>query len=164
MVPAPNGLSNHDRPPADRSALPRWMRGALVAVAGAWVALFVIAARLNPYDGAGGPLRMEAHMQLGLPPCNFYVWTGKPCPSCGMTTSFALLAHGDLANSIRANAVGTLLAVCGVGLIPWCMASAARGKYLLVRSAELWLLGAIIGFVVLALVRWAIVMGLDWMG
>ena len=31
-----------------------------------------------------------------MPPCNFVLMTGKPCPSCGMTTSFALLVRGDI--------------------------------------------------------------------
>ena len=51
---------------------------------------------------------METHRQLGLPPCTFKEMTGLPCPSCGMTSSFALLVRGDVMNSLRANAVGTL--------------------------------------------------------
>ena len=54
-----------------------------------------------------------------MPPCNFKTWTGKPCPSCGMTTSFALLIRGDVANSLRANWVGTLLAGFCMVLIPY---------------------------------------------
>ena len=33
------------------------------------------------------------HEQLGLPPCIFLQLTGIPCPSCGLTTSFAHAAH-----------------------------------------------------------------------
>ena len=54
---------------------------------------------------------MATHTQLGMPPCNFVVMTGKPCPACGMTTSFALLVRGDVRASLRANWAGTLIAV-----------------------------------------------------
>jgi Protein of unknown function (DUF2752) len=83
---------------------------------------------LNPYDEDGQALRMETHRQLGLPPCNFVILTGKPCPSCGMTTSFSLLAHGDVINSVKANWVGSLLAAYWFALIPWALFSAVRGK------------------------------------
>lgn len=33
------------------------------------------------------------HQQLGLPPCAFFELTAIPCPSCGLTTSFAYAAH-----------------------------------------------------------------------
>jgi len=139
-----------------------WVRGGLVVVATLWVAIFAVAAWLKPYDAVGQPLRMETHRQLGLPPCNFYEWTGKPCPSCGMTTSFALLVRGDVWNSLKANAVGTLLALWGIVLIPWCVISSLLGRYLFVRSVEVWLLGAVIVFVLLALIRWVIVLGIGW--
>ena len=33
------------------------------------------------------------HLQLGLNPCSFLSATGWPCPMCGATTTFTLLAH-----------------------------------------------------------------------
>lgn len=33
------------------------------------------------------------HTQLGLGSCSFLTWCGYPCPMCGATTSFALMAH-----------------------------------------------------------------------
>jgi hypothetical protein len=33
------------------------------------------------------------HQQLGLSECVFLVWTGLPCPMCGMTTTFSHMAH-----------------------------------------------------------------------
>jgi hypothetical protein len=143
-------------------ALGRWVRGTLVGIALGLALVFAVAAWLNPYDEHGQPRRMETHQQIGLPPCNFYRLTGLPCPSCGMTTSFALLVRGDLGNSLRANAVGTLLAVCWLALIPWSLACALVGRPLLIRSLEWALTLAVIVFLVLLLARWVIVLGLAW--
>lgn len=160
MVPAP--WDETDRTAARR--LTFWVRFALVAVGAGLVVVFGLAVRIDPYDAGGRPLRMETHRQLGLPPCNFYRWTGQPCPACGMTTSFALLAHGDPGNSLRANAVGTLLALAGLAALPWCFASAVRGRWVGVEVNEARVLGALTLVVVLALVRWAIVLALRWRG
>jgi hypothetical protein len=126
------------------------------------VGLFWAAIAIDPYDSAGEPLTIGTHSQLGLPPCNFVTLTGLPCPSCGMTTSFALLMHGDIAASVRANAVGTLLAAFFVALIPWSLVSAVRGRWVWIRTLEPWLLGAVIVFVGLALIRWGIVLADRW--
>ena len=34
----------------------------------------------------------STHLQLGLRQCTVLTWTGWPCPMCGATTSFALMA------------------------------------------------------------------------
>src|ERR1700739_4433028 len=81
---------------------------------------------MNPYDSDGNPRRMATHTQLGLAPCNFVLLTGKPCPSCGMTTSFALLVRGDVVASVRANCVGG--GCCGLWARGWVWA-AARGVW-----------------------------------
>ncbi|MCU0218495.1 DUF2752 domain-containing protein, partial [Mycobacterium tuberculosis] len=59
--------------------------------------------------------------------------TGKPCPACGMTTSFSLLMHADVPNSLRANWVGTLLCATILLIAPWAAVSAVRGRLLWVR-------------------------------
>ena len=104
--------------------LNNWVRVTLLGLTAGLVIVFAVAAWLNPYDADGQALQMETHRQLGLPPCTFYVLTGGlPCPSCGMTTSFALLMHGDVWNSLQANAAGTLLALLGLAFIPWSLAT-----------------------------------------
>jgi hypothetical protein len=139
-----------------------WARGLLVGMALGLVAVFVTAWKLNPYGEDGAPLRMETHRQLGLPPCTFYDITGLPCPSCGMTTSFALLVRGDVANSLRANAVGTLLALFCLALIPWSLASVACKRSLFVRSLERALTVVVLLLLGAMMLRWAIVLGLAW--
>jgi hypothetical protein len=142
--------------------LGHWVRGTLVGLALGLSVVFGIAIWLNPYDETGQARQMETHRQLGLPPCTFKVLTRLPCPSCGMTTSFALLVRGDVWNSLRANAVGTLLAGLCLGMIPWFLASALLGRPLFIVSIEKTLTILVIGFLVLMLLRWLIVLGLIW--
>jgi hypothetical protein len=139
-----------------------WVRFGLLAIAAGLIVVFGIAIWLKPYDAQGQPLRMESHTQLGLPSCQFYFVTGVPCPSCGMTTSFALLMHGDPWNSLRANAVGTLLACFCLFLIPWCLASVYSRRPLIVRSLERALTWTAVTFLSLMLLRWIIVLAFAW--
>lgn len=59
---------------------------------GVWIVaattLLAVARSLHPSERGFG-----THQQLGLPPCVFLQLTGIPCPSCGLTTSFAHAAH-----------------------------------------------------------------------
>lgn len=48
------------------------------------------------------------HQQLGLPPCTFLQLTGIPCPSCGLTTSFAHAAHGHWWQALLTQPFGVL--------------------------------------------------------
>jgi hypothetical protein len=90
---------------AEAARLRRLTRATLIAIAVALTGVFVAAFRIHPYDTDGKPRTMSTHTQLGMPPCNFVVLTGKPCPSCGMTTSFALLV-GELGREHHLRAVG----------------------------------------------------------
>jgi hypothetical protein len=151
-----------DRPVDVIPVLNGWVRGTLVFIALGLLAVFAVAVWLNPYDGEGRPRLMETHRQMGLPPCTFKVVTGLPCPSCGMTTSFALLLHGDVWNSLKANAVGTLLASFCLALVPWNLACAARGRPYFIWSIERALTRLIVIFLVLLLARWVVVLALAW--
>jgi len=163
IVPAPlSSFESLREPKAAHRNLSRWVRGALVGLALGLVAVFGIALWLNPYDN-GQPRRLETHLQLGLPPCNFRLITGVPCPSCGMTTSFSLLMHGDWMNSLRANAVGTLLALFWMALVPWSLVSALRSRWLFIASIERALTWTVVIFLVLLLVRWVVILALAWL-
>jgi hypothetical protein len=105
--------------------MPVGRRIALAALALVLLALLVTARTLTPDARGHG-----THQQLGLPPCTFYVIFQRPCPACGMTTSWAWLLRGELGRALAANAGGTLLA--GLSLVggPWLLISAVRGRWL----------------------------------
>lgn len=56
---------------------------------GSW--LFVTAAGLYLTPSAHGH---GTHTQLGLPPCPSVMLFQRPCPGCGLTTSFTSFLHG----------------------------------------------------------------------
>ncbi|HEY2158660.1 MAG TPA: DUF2752 domain-containing protein, partial [Isosphaeraceae bacterium] len=98
-------------------------RAGLLALAAVLIGLFATAGRLSP-----DPRGYGTHEQLGLSPCAILRLTGRPCPTCGMTTSFAWLARGDPARAWRANPAGLLAAVVGAGLVPWLLLVASTGR------------------------------------
>lgn len=142
------------------SPLDSWQRSLLIGILAGILAVFGTACWLNPYGSDGKPLRMGTHQQLGFPPCNFVILTGKPCPSCGMTTSFSLFVRGDLVNSMQANPVGLLLAGFLVLLLPWGVASLWNGRSLYIRSIQIAGLVVLGFFVGLSMLRWGILMAL----
>ncbi len=154
MPSADPGFEIVPDPPA---RLATWVRVLLAVMAIGFATVLGIAVWLDPYTTDGDRRTMATHTQLGLPPCTFAEVYGKPCPSCGMTTSFALLAHGDAVGSLKANWVGTLLAAYIALLVPWGMIGAWRGRHLWVRSGELLLTISIGVLLVLMLSRWAVV-------
>ena len=89
------------------------------------IALLATARWLTP-DARG----LGTHEQLGLPPCGFYLWYGLPCPSCGMTTSWAWLARGEIFQAVRQHFGGALLGVYSLLLGTWAVISAVRGRWL----------------------------------
>jgi hypothetical protein len=142
-----------------------WVRGILLLIVAGLVAVFVIAVLLNPYNPDGTAKTMATHTgpPLNLPDCTFKTMTGGlPCPSCGMTTSFSLLMHGDPLSSLRANWVGTGLAVFCLALIPWALASVLLKRPLFIVSLERAMTITVVGFLVLMLLRWGVVLLLYW--
>ncbi len=138
----------------------RFVRMSLLVVGGLLVGIFAIAFWLNPYDSDGKPRRMATHTQLGMPPCNFVLLTGKPCPACGMTTSFSLLVRGDVSASMRANWAGTLIAGLWALTMVWAIAGGIAGRPLFIPQGKGELILTITVGIVLALmlVRWGVVL------
>lgn len=79
----------------------------------ACLTVMVTAARLNP-----SPTGIGTHTELGLDQCQFALRTGLPCPSCGMTTSFAWLARGNLLAAFYVQPMGALLGLLTI-LATW---------------------------------------------
>jgi hypothetical protein len=79
-----------------------------------------------------------------------------------MTTSFSLLMHGDIWNSLRANFVGTVMAAVAVAMILWSVAAAAAGRLLGIRSIEHVLTWLVALFIALLIARWLVVLVLSW--
>ncbi len=90
------------------------------------------------------------HQQLGLPPCAIYFLTGRPCPSCGLTTSVSATLHGNLALAWRANPFGILIVAVSAGfLLNSLMALLGRRSLWLHSQLVTWLL-------LLALLGWGL--------
>src|ERR671923_1925965 len=81
-------------------------RNGYLAVAFVSGLTLVVARLLHP-----SPTGIGTHEQLGLPPCPFLLLTGIPCPSCGLTTSFAHAARLEFLSSLTIQPFG-LIAFC----------------------------------------------------
>ena len=139
--------------PSERLGI--WSRIFLAAFALALVVVLLIARRLEPDHRGFG-----THTQLGLSPCAFQAATGRPCPTCGMTTSFAWFARGELVRSWRANPAGSLLAPTCLAIVPWLVVASARGRPAPFGSWEVPLVGLAVAIVALTVLFWTLQMTL----
>ncbi len=116
-----------------------WVGVALVAMA-----LMVTAWKLTPAEEGIG-----THTQMGMDPCSWPERFGKPCPMCGMTTSFSRAASTDFLGSFHAQPFGALL-VIGTSVVFWVgLYTAATGSHLgrlcaqSLRSRVIWATAAL---------------------
>lgn len=124
----------------------------------AGLAVFLIAAVLDPYDVDGRPRSRGTHRQLGLPACTLDALTGAGCPSCGMTTTFSLLMHGDPLAAWRTNWAGCVVAgIAFLGTI-WFVAVAAGRPPGRFTADEVVKLMAVTGMST-AVIRWLTTLG-----
>ena len=75
------------------------------------------------------PRGFGTHQQLGLPPCSFIDWWGVPCPSCGMTTSWAYMTKAQVFSSFQANPGGAILALICAAMGPWLVMTGIKGDW-----------------------------------
>jgi hypothetical protein len=90
----------------------------------------ITAATLTP-----NPSGLGTHTALGLPACGFQQTLGIPCPSCGMTTSWAWFVRGDILRSFWVQPMGMVLAVMAA-MAFWgglYIAATGRAAHLLIR-------------------------------
>ena len=131
--------------------LRQWYVRITLVLAGLFMAgLLVTARNLTPDKD-----RMGTHQQLGLPECGFISMFGKPCPSCGMTTSWSHLTRGQIVQSFRANPGGLLLGIMAAVFAPFFLVSGAIGKWM-IRLDLRWVLSAVTVVFVVTFVNWAI--------
>lgn len=95
---------------------------------GAWVGVTAIAAYLKPDVHGHG-----THQQLGLPPCPSVLLFDRPCPGCGMTTSWTAFVHGDFATAFHAHPLGPATYLIFT-LIAWSILVASLRGYRLVSE------------------------------
>ncbi len=66
-----------------------------------WLFVTLVGLLLKPDAQGHG-----THQALGLPPCPSVLLLDRPCPGCGLTTSWTALLHGELALAFHAHALG----------------------------------------------------------
>ena len=115
--------------PIDHQASGTWRtRGTAFAVAATCGAVLGLAAFVEP-DARG----YGTHERLGLPPCGFLVGTGLPCPTCGMTSSFALMMHAHPLDAVVAQPAGAILCLATLATMFVAMRVVVSGRMPLIR-------------------------------
>ena len=121
---------------------------ACLGAAACLVSGMVLAGRLTP--SASG---LGTHLQLGLPPCTMPLFTGYPCPTCGVTTAIAYAARGELVASAAAQPAGlALFTILPIGAV-FALRTAILGRKL--PTLHLSPLAAIAGIAGILLAGWA---------
>jgi hypothetical protein len=96
-------------PPVRKQSLRLLGRLLALLISLSCLAVLVTASILKP-----NPNGLGTHTQMGFPDCSWLHLFGIPCPFCGMTTSFAWFARGNIAASLWVQPMGTLLAFLAV--------------------------------------------------
>lgn len=121
-----------------------------------WLSIVLLAsavlgiARLLVPDPSG----VGTHTQLGLPRCGFLALTGLPCPACGLTTAFAHMAHGELVHALHAHALGPILFVLTLALVPVGVWAGVRDLPVLATLARVRLQRIGVGVACIVLAHW----------
>ena len=130
--------------------------GWLILFAGP-VAVLITAAMLTPSAAGHG-----THTQLGLPPCGFLVYTGFPCPGCGLTTSFANMIRLRVFDAFNANPFGILLFSCTVAIVPVAAIGFVRRLPIIDTMDRLHAEKVAIALSVISLAVWFVKVGLQY--
>lgn len=168
MDEAHTDLSSAAIPPTRVGRGP-WL-GADLAGRGSWVSLLVwavlfagpvavliTAAVLTPsLEGHG------THTQLGLPPCGFFVYTGYPCPGCGLTTAFSYMIRLEVIEAFRANPFGILLFLCTAAMVPLSMVGMVRRMPVVDVLDRLHAEKIAIGLSIISILVWAVKVALQY--
>lgn len=93
-----------------------------------WLGVTIFAVFLSPSSAGHG-----THQALGLPPCPSVMLFDRPCPGCGLTTSWTAFVHGNWPLAFRAHPLGPPLyllfsATALGGLVAWQQRLRFRGE------------------------------------
>ena len=100
------------------------------------------------------PTGTGTHTVLGLPPCGMLVYTGRPCPTCGVTTSFALAAHGRFGEALVNQPFGLAVFALVCGGLLLAVVTLATGCSWITLVTVTRVLAAVIALTVLAIISW----------
>lgn len=123
------------------------------------LAVLITAALLTPVDTGNG-----THMQLGLPPCGFFVYTGYPCPGCGLTTAFAHMIRLELSGAFHANPFGILLFLATAAMVPLALLGIVRRMPVIDTLDRLHAEKIAIGLSIVSVSVWLIRVGMQYFG
>lgn len=133
--------------PGEDGRRARRLLAALVAVGAASV--LSLAAWLEPASAGLG-----THEQLKMPACGWITLMDLPCPSCGMTTSFAHAADGRFLASFAAQPLGFLLAIATAMAVIAGSYVAVTGSRVAGQFTRLWVRGSGWAIIALVLAAW----------
>src|SRR5688572_13034388 len=85
--------------------------------------LLVLGRALRP-----DPRGWGTHEQLGFQPCYPMAHWNVPCPGCGVTTSLAWIARGELLAALEVQPLGPLLALGTVASAVWALKGHLGGR------------------------------------
>ncbi len=110
----------------------------LIALGGGGV--LALAMTLEP-----DPRGFGTHEGLGLLPCGMILTSGIPCPTCGMTTAFALLMNGRPVAAFVAQPAGAAMCLATIGAFfvsGWCLVAGRTPRVRWERiNAFRWMIG-----------------------
>jgi hypothetical protein len=115
---------------------------AQLIVTGLWLAVTGFGIYLSPNPHGHG-----THQQLGLPPCPSVLLFDKPCPGCGLTTSWTATIHGYVTDAFKAHPLGPILYIIFTAfalLNLWAFFK----RYRVDTSGRKWMSGIVTGAVI----------------
>lgn len=109
------------------------LRGQLLWFA-SWAFITGLSLMVSPSKNGHG-----THQQLGLPACPSVALFGRPCPSCGLTTSFAHSVRGEFVQAYHSNMFGPLIFLAFTVSALFCLAGyVKKEKFVLPPKACNW--------------------------
>lgn len=96
---------------------------------GTWFFLTAVGLFLDPHRSGHG-----THEELGLPPCPCVLLFNRPCPGCGLTTSWTRLLHGNIVGAFQAHPLGPVLYALFTASAIYALVGCLKGRLAVPRS------------------------------